>query len=432
MNVLLYPRRRAPAQKGGDFIALQETIRALEPRDVHCTISTDASLDLTPYDVVHLYSLGDPYSAIPFALNAQRQRKPIVTTPIYWRHNQWLNARLHPAPHRIEHSLAALARDEQARVLRMIQVEEAIYTGAHRLVIELAARVLALSDMERAILRDDFGAREEQLAVTFNGVNPSFAQGNAERFLQSHHIPARDFVLCVARVDERKNTIGLIRAWNRETVPLVLVGRAPNHAYLEMCRAISGPHVYFLGALSPAEVADAGAAAKVHVMASWWEEQGLAALEASLAGCNIVMTQNGPGREYFGDACFTCDPADEDSIHAAVREALDAPRQPALAARVRKHFTWNLTADVLIRMYEQAAGGATEPRTECADTMFALSKSLCELRALKSRDIGALESQLREQQIWLRELERIAAMHAGWRNHPAARWMRQFASRRRN
>lgn len=412
MNVLFYPRRRAPEQKGGDFLALQETLRALEARGIRGAISTDASLDLQPYDVVHLYSLGDPYSAIPFALHALHQRKPIVTTPIYWRHDQWIDARMHPAPQRVEHSLAALAPDEQARVLRMIQVEEEIYTGAHRLVIQLAARVLALSDMERAILRDDFGAREEQLAVTFNGVNASFAQGSAERFLQKHHIPARDFVLCVARVDERKNTIGLIRAWNQETVPLVLVGRAPDPAYLDMCRAVAGPHVYFLGPLSPAEVADAGAAAKVHVMASWWEEQGMAALEAALAGCNVVMTQNGPGREYFGAACFTCDPGAEASIHAAIRAALDAPRDPALAARIRERFTWDAAADVLTDVYAQAAREPIASRAEHADTMYALAKWLCELRALKTPDRVALEKQRREQAAWMRELEQIAARRA--------------------
>ncbi|MBI4673965.1 MAG: glycosyltransferase family 4 protein [Chloroflexi bacterium] len=432
MNVLFYPRRRAPQQKGGDFIALRETLRALEPRGVRGGISTDATLDLTPYDVVHLYSLGDPYSAIPFALNAQRQHKPIVTTPIYWRHDQWIDARLHPAPHRPEHSLAALAADEQARILRLIQVEEAIYTGAHRFVIQLASRVLALSEMEREILRTDFGARPEQLAVTFNGVAASFAQGNAERFLQAHHIPARDFVLCVARVDERKNTIGLIRAWNREPVPLVLVGRAPNPAYLEMCRAIAGAHVYFLGPLSPADVADAGAAARVHIMASWWEEQGMAALEAALAGCNVVMTQNGPGREYFGDACFTCDPADESSIHAALCAALNAPRQPALAARVRERFTWDAAADILVQVYAQASREQAASQTACTNEMVTLSKLLCELRALKMSDVVALERQTHEQQAWIRELERIAATKNGWRNHPAARWVRQWVKRNTN
>ncbi|MCG3141917.1 MAG: hypothetical protein HDKAJFGB_03259 [Anaerolineae bacterium] len=429
MKVLFYPRRHAPEQKGGDFIALQHTLGALEARGVQCALSTDATLDLTAYDVVHLYSLGDPYSAIPFALNARRQRKPIVVTPIYWRHDQWLAARLQPVPQRIEHSLAALSTDEQARVRRMIQVEESIYTGAHRLVIQLAARVFALSKMERAILRDDFGARDEQLAVTYNGADASFAQGNAERFLQQHQIPTRDFVLCVARVDERKNTIGLVRAWNDETTPLALVGRAPDPAYLEMCRAIAKPHIYFLGALPPSQVADAGAAAKVHVMASWWEEQGMAALEAALAGCNLVMTQNGPGREYFGDACFTCDPADEASIRAAIRAALDAPRQTALAARVRERFTWDAAADVLVAQYHQAAAEKIDPHVESSATMETLSRQLCELSALKTPDLLALELQMREQQAWMRELEQIAEQRARRRvNLSAVPLLKNFAA----
>ncbi len=432
MKVLFYPRRAAPQQRGGDFIALEETIRALETRGVECTISTDADLDLALFDVVHLYSLGDPYSALPYTLNAQRQHKPIVTTPIYWRHNQWLDARKDAETYRTEHSLSALSDQERKRAVRLIEVEEEIYTEAHRLVIQLAARVLALSERERAIFASDFGAGDTQVEVTYNGVTSSFAAGDADRFLQTHHIPTRDFVLSVARVDERKNTMGLIRAWNDAPVPLVLIGRAPNPAYLEMCRTLAKPHIYFLGALPPSEVADAGAAAKVHVMASWWEEQGMAALEAGLAGCNLVMTKNGPGREYFGDACFTCDPADEASIRAAIEAALAAPRNPALAERIRKTFTWDAAADVLARTYEQAV--REEPRAvdTAVPTIANLKQLLCERRELEAAARVTLEKQLLAQQAWTRELEQMAAAQ---RHSPAERalgWLQKQFGRSMN
>ena len=48
-------------------------------------------------------------------------------------------------------------------------------------------------------------------------------------------------------------------------------------------------------------LASAYAAARVLALPSWFETPGLAALEAALAGCAVVVTPFGCTREYFGD-----------------------------------------------------------------------------------------------------------------------------------
>ena len=48
-------------------------------------------------------------------------------------------------------------------------------------------------------------------------------------------------------------------------------------------------------------LASACAAARVFALPSWFETPGLAALEAALAGCAVVITPFGSPREYFGD-----------------------------------------------------------------------------------------------------------------------------------
>ncbi len=48
-------------------------------------------------------------------------------------------------------------------------------------------------------------------------------------------------------------------------------------------------------------LASAYAAARVFALPSWFETPGLAALEAALAGCAVVITPYGSTREYFGD-----------------------------------------------------------------------------------------------------------------------------------
>ena len=48
-------------------------------------------------------------------------------------------------------------------------------------------------------------------------------------------------------------------------------------------------------------LASAYAAARVFALPCWFETPGLAALEAALAGCAVVITPYGSTREYFGD-----------------------------------------------------------------------------------------------------------------------------------
>jgi hypothetical protein len=135
------------------------------------------------------------------------------------------------------------------------------------------------------------------------------------------------------------------------------------------------------------------------------------------------MTSNGPGREYFGEACIPCDPADEDSIRAALRRALAAPRDPTLAARLRERFTWDAAAEVLFKMYGDVLTQDGAPAPVSTTTMTSLARALCELRALKAENTRALEEQARAQAAWTRELEWIAARQKQRARSRAARWL---------
>lgn len=408
MRVLFWIRRRR-APHGGDLVALEHTLAALRARGVRCDVSDDPAHPLDAYDLVHLYNLADANAAVEYVAAALQQNKPLVVTPIYWSHAQWLDARrtatLETNP---EFFRGALSAEARALSLRVSVQSEQVARAAHQLVCAAAARIFALSRAEANLLAQAFRAAPEKLRVTYNGVDPSFAAGSAERFAREFGFT--DFIFSAARIEERKNTIGVIRAWREETIPLVFAGQAPEADYLESCQREASAHVHFLGALAPSQIADAYAAARVHVLASWWEEVGLAALEAALAGCNLVMTKNGPASEYFGDACFVCDPADPRSIHAALRAAHDAPRQTHLAPVIRETFTWDRAAAVLCDEYAEIAAqpGKFRPRIQ-VESWLAVSAALAELLHLRESYLPMLEASARETAVWARELQAIVA-----------------------
>jgi glycosyltransferase involved in cell wall biosynthesis len=415
---VLFWFRRQPETRGGDWTALKHYVAALRAQQIDADISDNPAHDLTPYAFAHIYNSCDPYLTLEYAVSAAQQNKAFVVTPIYWDHAQWFQTHAHATPEtRPEFFLGKLSEQEW-RQIRFVQAREhELFMAVQQLTLRAASIVFSLSDMEGALVTRDFGVSKARLCTTYNGVDLQYAHGDAARFVQT--FGARDFVFCAARLEERKNTVGLIRAWRNEQAPLVLAGHAPDVRYLDLCRAEATGNIHFVGALTPAHVADAFAAARVHVMASWWEEQGLAALEAGLNNLNLVMTQNGPGREYFGDACFSCDPADPISIREAIRRALAAPRPQNLRAQLAEKFTWARAAQQTRAAYD-AALQTDALRAPFLDTnaLGDIGARLAELMYLKQTAYETLETQALKTTAWAHELETIVRAHA--RAH--ARW----------
>ena len=102
------------------------------------------------------------------------------------------------------------------------------------------------------------------------------------------------------------------------------------------------------------DVMQADLVAKVHALVSWMETPGLSSLEAGAMGCNLVITEKGDTRDYFGDEAFYCDPESVESIRAAVVAARAAPAKPLLQQRIRTQYTWNKAAEMTFKGYELA------------------------------------------------------------------------------
>jgi hypothetical protein len=188
--------------------------------------------------------------------------------------------------------------------------------------------------------------------VVTNAVDERFFSARPEPFVERYGL--RDFVLCAARVEKRKNQLLLVAALRGTGIPLVIVGQPNPEEYRELCRRYADANVTFLEALPREELASAYAAAKVHALPGWFETPGLSTLEAAAAGCSIVTTDRGTAREYLGDGAWYCDPKDVVSIRNAVLAAYQAPRAGQLRELVRERYTWARAAESTLEGYRLA------------------------------------------------------------------------------
>ena len=163
-------------------------------------------------------------------------------------------------------------------------------------------------------------------------------------------------MLSVGRIEPRKNTLGLIQAARRLELPMVVAGEAPPGLewYAAECRRAADDRTIWLGRLEHDDplLASAYAAARVFALPSWFETPGLAALEAALAGCSVVITPYGSTREYFGDLVVYARPGRPGEIVRALEKCWEDGADPDLAKRVEFRYLWPRVAGMIAEVYD--------------------------------------------------------------------------------
>jgi len=431
IDVLMQIRPDYLARPGGDTTQMNETKRHLELLGVKVSVSTDETPDVSSYDVVHAFNLGRPQEPHRHCLNAVQQGKPAVVSTVYWDFGEfweWGDPdywRLPPPEEGPPEPRRAPPPDpiERRRRARLDRLREA--------AIACASVFLPNGQGEADLLHEAYGMDLSRTVVVPNAVDDAFFEARHEAFVEKHGL--RDFVLCAARVEKRKNQLLLAAALRGTGVPLVIAGQPNPEQYRELCRRYADDSVVFLGALAQDELAGAYAAAKVHALPGWFETPGLSTLEAAAAGCNIVTTDRGLAREYLGDSAWYCDPRSVESIREAVLAAYEAPRSEALRERVRERYTWERTAEQTLAGYRlalalceaqpdsQHAEAAVSAMREHADYLARLAADR-EYEARRMREWAeTVDAELRRlqqefEQVTSRRLHRwsAAAAKAGW------------------
>ena len=394
MRVLLQIRPDYLDRPGGDATQARRTAEELRALGIEAELRGGVAPDLAGYDLVHIFNTQEIDDAVRQAIRARSWGLPVVLSPIYWQ----------PAAFTIgqpTNSAPTPADDPVARARRALQ----------RLTLGAARLLLPNSEAEAAQIASAFPGLHAAVRVVPNAVDPRFAAGDGARFCARYGIAARGFVLCAGRKEALKNQLGLIRACAELDLPLVLAGQETAAAanYLAACRAAadaSPAPVLFLPDLPADELADAYAAARVHVQASFYETVGLSSLEAALGGANVVVTANSGAHEYLGDTAWYCDPTAPDSLFEALAAAWSAPLQAGAGGDLAERYSWRRAAEVttrgyeeVLRMAEPAAATRWLPDLPTEDYIAHLEELLqlqLEATAFRDQQYGALQAEHRD------------------------------------
>jgi glycosyltransferase involved in cell wall biosynthesis len=353
MKVAFITRSTLYTVPGGDTVQVVETARNLSDMGVSAEIKlSNEAVDYSRYDLLHFFNLTRPADIL---FHSQRAQKPFVVSTILCNYSEYDKS------HRkgIMSLFSFLPTDKieylktVARWLKggdKLASKEYLWKGQRSSIIKIlktAGMILPNSVSEYKRITQTYPC-SANYSIIPNGVDTHVFQRNNSMGRDNN------LILCVARIEGIKNQLNLIKALNNTKFRLLIIGsHAPNQkAYYDECRSIATTNIIFINHVSQQDLVKYYQQAKVHVLPSWFETTGLSSLEAAVMGCNVVITDKGDAKEYFGNKAFYCDPSEPQNILETIEKASQSPYNEELHDMIIKRFTWKQAALQTYKAYQ--------------------------------------------------------------------------------
>lgn len=363
MKVLFQSRKTLFSAPGGDTTQMLKTKEYLERLGVQVDVTIDLEPDLSEYDIVHIFNLMRPQDVYLQVKNAKRYGKKIALSTIYGPYEEY-EKKARGGFLQIINRFLSITQIEYLKVIAraVLNLEFSkgtiiyLLKGHKRLQNEIVKNVdvfLPNSESEMLRVAKDFNLKDYKHVAIANAVDINkfdYSKIQVDDTLEQY----RDCVLCVARIEGRKNQLNVIRACKSLPYKFVFIGKpSPNSKkYFEMCKQEASENCVFLGQIDHEKLPQFYKLAKVHILASWMETPGLSSLEAGVMKTNIVVTKKGDTEDYFQDYAFYCEPDDIDSIRLAVKNAYETPFNEELRQRILDNYKWEDTATQTLEGYK--------------------------------------------------------------------------------
>jgi glycosyltransferase involved in cell wall biosynthesis len=373
MKVLMLGRLDLMTIGGGDKVQIVNTAAELRNLGIEVDIRDDTyNVDVSSYDVVHIFQLDWGSDAYFHTKNVKAQGKPIVLSPI---HHLLSEVERFDKEYVFDYRRLAkyLCRDQFGKdVLKNFYrslfnprklkptFESAIrgLKNMHREALELADIVLVQTEMEARDLEEVYGIDLEWKRAV-NGVGKQFIVNEAV----PNKLGFENYLISVGRIEARKNQLSIIQAVKKlraetgEDIKLVLIGKKIFMTHMEYTIRTfweirkNKDWITYIEQVPYEEMQGYYQHAKVGISASWFESTGLTLLEALFCGANVVAASE-PTKEYLGGYATYCDPGNIGDIKNSIKMEYYAAR-PTVDLALKAKYTWENAARETLAVYNK-------------------------------------------------------------------------------
>ncbi len=217
--------------RGGPSVRIAQFNQQLHQLGFKADISTEEQPDVRPYDLVHVFNNWPPESTLSKLKYLQTQTIPIIFSPIFldlsellWA-NEVIPSIFQPgrSAKEIDADILKTLSDDYLIEKRSKYKNSEFLPGYYSQIKEMITSVdyiIGLSDHEIEALKSIAGEIKPN-SIVHNAIDTSrFQNANPTEFYEKFHI--RDYVLCVGRIEPRKNQLMLIYALRNTAIPICL------------------------------------------------------------------------------------------------------------------------------------------------------------------------------------------------------------------
>lgn len=353
VKILFISRATLFKDKGGDTIQIVNTAQYLTRLGMHVDIRLcNEKIDYSEYQLIHFFNIIRPADIL---IHIQRSKLPYVVSTIYVDYSEFERKMRKGLAGIIFRTIPADTIEYVKAIARSLINSEKIMSPSYILqghkrsvqqIIRKASMLLPNSHSEYKRLKAHYKTGNNYRVIP-NGIDTALFK-NPGQIVKDPLL-----VICVGRIEGRKNQLNVIRALNGTKYQLILIGSpsANQPEYYEHCRKEAAANVSFIDNIPQKDLLEYYRKAKVHILASWFETTGLSTLEAAALGCNIIVTDKGDTKEYFEEYAWYCEPDSIESILSAVEKACAAECSEQLQVKVLSQYTWRQAAAKTLEAY---------------------------------------------------------------------------------
>lgn len=341
MRIFLASYQSIMLNRGGPTYKILHMKKALEELGVDVLLFDmwNFNLKLTKKDLVHIFLAN--ISTYSLASNLKLYGAKYVVNPIIFSNHPAWKLRLYQ---NLEKPLNKLF----IRSISDYQITEFICNNAEK--------VLPNTIDEGNLLVDGMNVNRDKIQVIHNGVEKRFAEADVTLFQKKYGL--KNFILYVGHLGPvRKNGKNIIKALQKIDHPAVIIADILHNEEGDWCRnAINeSDNITLFEWINHNDplFASAYAACNTFILPTRYETPGRAALEAGLAGANIVITPNGGTKEYFMDFAYYANPYSVKSIKEKIEKSLNKDKNEKLKNHIKENYLWDVIAKETAEIYRK-------------------------------------------------------------------------------
>lgn len=239
MKVLMQTRQNVFDLAGGDTTQLVKTKEALESKGIDVDLSLDLRPDVSGYDVVHLFNLTRVQETFIQSKNAKEAGKPVVLSTIYWPTDSFEKSAANGLRGFLGKHLSVDGMERLKAfgkyVLRGERSEGARYLMTHSFqkmqleILDNCDVFLPNAKTEMDQIAAHLGFRTDNYVVVPNAVDVASIKA-AKEVESTGYERFSGWIVCIGRIDIRKNQLNLIKAVEGSDYKVVFVGKkSPGH-----------------------------------------------------------------------------------------------------------------------------------------------------------------------------------------------------------